>query len=97
MAKYSVDYEEAKRGEDILRGVLGTICNEVEDYVYGNQNYGEMLYKIGEKLAVAGCALYSENKYSDKDTNSDKWYGQGQDLADFDKFADALLEQMGQA
>lgn len=95
MAVYSIDREEAKNGEDILRGVLGTITEEMGQYSIGNQSYGDMLYRIGEKLAIAGGALYSENRYQDKEERAGKYRGECKELADFDKFADDFIEQMG--
>ena len=73
MAKYSIDYEEEKTGGEILRGVLDKIAEELEEYTYGNQSYGEALYKIGEKLSLAGGALHSECRYADKSEDSDKY------------------------
>lgn len=86
MTLYSIDHEEEKTGGEILRGVLDKIAEELEEYSYGNQSYGETLYKIGEKLSIAGGALYGENRYKDKETEAgkfvDEFGGEGKKIFD---------------
>ena len=64
--KYSIDYEEEKKGFQIVKDIEKVIEEAKEDFRYGSINYGEMLYKIGEKMKIAGCALAEENRYADK-------------------------------
>lgn len=67
--KYSIDYEEEKKGFQIVKDIEKAIEEAKEDFRYGNISYGEMLYRIGEKMKIAGYALGEENQYADKEND----------------------------
>ena len=71
--KYSIDYVEENRGFEIVESIEDFIKETKEEFRCGEISYSEMLYKIGEKMYIAGGALYSENRYADKEDTEDLW------------------------
>lgn len=64
--KYSIDYEEEQKGFEIVKALEKVIEEAKEDFRYGNCDYQDMLYTIGEKAKLAGYALSEEIRYADK-------------------------------
>lgn len=71
--KYSIDYIEELKGYEIVKALEKVIEEAKEDFRYGNYTYDEMLYKIGEKAKLVGCALSDENRYADKSETEDMY------------------------
>ena len=71
--KYSIDYIEENKGYEIVQGLEEAIAEAKKQFLCGECTYQDMLYKIGEKANLVGCALNTEQHYADKEDTEDMW------------------------